>query len=938
MKAVNDYRILMPNVPYYATGLQFNEFAVVYYTGINVGNYSYTGPQGSFADSVAQPFRTGYYYAKRTLNSGENLFFSRPDATVTGPNPNPWTQDFFFVPCYGSSVSFRSNYYENVFQDNYKTILGKSENTVQVSASLDFKNISDDEFKALNHFYQRYYTESSLSDGQGKTTVSMPLFYPHLRSRPYYVKSIQNNYENIDCNNVTLSLETPFVCSTEWKSKLIPFLSADEFQDGKMYDQHSYVFLRNAGNANGFYYFSGEEPARSSPLSSTGGWTQKFYFKPDLVEDLNFESKVHKNDLGNFYLYQDVGLNPNFFDFSIVFSNRSDKEARAILQFLESHNGIDLFEYDGHSFFTGTRNFYCPEWNHTYNFFDNHTISARLVELKITDDKVSSFDTEILNNGVNFGFLPAGFFLDKAAYVKNNERKYPTTYTIYDPIEESAYATNFVSLNQQTRELQVKAGSSGEYSIRYKIPQNFDSSLTLTPRGYFPVAQENEIIGSEGSTLALNYSGVRVNNGGAAPYNFLSGVQNCVVSPVYSNDSLGALVRWTVPFSGYFATGYLARISSNSGFTTYTGSTVEVPLNSSNYLYEIGTPGETTFSTVFTGLSVNSPYYVSVSGINGNYTSHTGKLVYASGVSDAETWPNPAYDYAAVQSGLTQEVLSSISGVVPNFTISKTIKTKTISNASLEYFDLYDYASKELSYRSGRNYYSGITITFDNSKIGPRTADSSYGIYDSGVFIVTGDFSSLTTGVTINLINGSLIYGKGGSTSLNSTQRNGSNAVYINCSGTMNFALDDTSYVVGGGGAGDNVRFSDVADVAGGKFATLKESFRNSAFCTSGVKNVTSNVFYNTSDTEKIYSAYNNQNLQINSSTASSVGSSIFYDFFMSNSLVDEDTVLGAPGVPFGAGSGTAYFASTSDSDLVNRADSFNLINLLLPGKDFYKQ
>lgn len=939
MKAVNDYRILMPDVPYYETGLQFNEFAVVYYTGITPGNYSYTGPNGvpNISDNVTAPFQTGYYYLTQTLNSGDNFFFKRPDSSVTGPTSNPWTQNFFFVPCYGSSVSFKSNYYENVFQDNYKIILGKSENVVQASVKLDFKNITDAEFKALNHFYQRFQTESSLSNGQGQKTLDISLFPPHSKSRPYYLKSIQNDYQNIDANNVSLTLESPFICSTDWKEKLIPFTPSQEYSSTKSYGKHDYIFLRNSSSANGFYYFTGDSVNTLAPTNSSSFWTQKFYFRPDLVTDLRFESNAYKNDLGNFYLNQNVGINPNSFDFSLSFNNRSDKEARAILHFLENHNGVDLFEYDLHTFFTGSRNFFCPEWSHTYNFLDNNSISARLIEVKVTNDKTANFDSTLLPTGLDFGFLPHGFEIFKSAYVKNNDRKYPTTYTIYDKVEESTYASSFFSEVSEENSIQVKAGGSGYFDLRYKIPQNVSTSEPTIPQGYFPVSQENEIVGSEGGLLKIYYTGLRVNPGGAAPYEFLSGVKNCIASPVYQDNGLGLLVRWTVPESGFFYTGFSGRISTNSGFSPSTGVNVPINLNSTSFLYEIGTPGETTFQTVFTNLSVNTPYYVSISGMNNSYTNHRGVFVYASGVQDAANWPNPANDYPAVQSGLTTGLLASLGAPPPSISISKTVRTKNISNTHFEYLNLYDYIRDELSFSNTSTSYSGIVFNFNNVKIGPRTSDSVYDIYDTGSLVVTGDFSNLATGITLNLVN-SYIYGKGGSTSENSLERNGKTAVYINCSGKLFFNLDSNSRIAGGGGAGDNILFTDISSYGNGKFGNLKEDFRNSDLAGSGVKDVVNNIIYDARDTQKIYSAYNNQSLKINDQFSTSVGSSIFYDFFASENGVDQDIILGSPGASLGKGSGSALYGISTNASIEQAGQPYNLVNLLIPGKDFYKE
>ena len=66
MKAINDYRILMPNVPYYETGIAFNEYEIIYYTGINAGTYTDNTRTPPITQTVINPLlgKTGYYYLK----------------------------------------------------------------------------------------------------------------------------------------------------------------------------------------------------------------------------------------------------------------------------------------------------------------------------------------------------------------------------------------------------------------------------------------------------------------------------------------------------------------------------------------------------------------------------------------------------------------------------------------------------------------------------------------------------------------------------------------------------------------------------------------------------------------------------------------------------------------------------------------------------------
>ena len=407
MKAINDYRILMPNVPYYETGIAFNEYEIIYYTGINAGTYTDNTRTPPITQTVINPLlgKTGYYYLKNQKynTSGDNKFWTRPDSSLNNsPLSNWWVQNFFFTPTYGSSVQFNANYYENMFEDQYRYILGKSENVIQVSATLSFQGVTDNEARALNHFYQNYFTKDALANGQGMPPVEMKLFYPHDKVRPFYLKSINNDLENVDFNNVTLEVESPFVSLTSWKEKLIPFkTSENNYYDTLQYSQHNYVFdYKNSKikSSEGFFYCSGAGTFGVGPYSDSAEnvWTQKFYFSPDLIETLNFESSMYKNDLGNFYLNQSIGINPNFFDLQLSFNNRNDKEAKAILHFLENHNGLDLFEYDMFPPYTGTRAFFCPEWNHTYNFNNNNDISVKFIEFENPANPTTLFNTQII--------------------------------------------------------------------------------------------------------------------------------------------------------------------------------------------------------------------------------------------------------------------------------------------------------------------------------------------------------------------------------------------------------------------------------------------------------------------------------------------------------------------------------------------------------------
>lgn len=90
--------------------------------------------------------------------------------------------------------------------------------------------------------------------------------------------------------------------------------------------------------------------------------------------------------------YTKVGINQNLVTVNVEFSQRSDREAKEILQFLESHLGYKKFRFqlprpfskDLNPYTTpaspNTSTFYCPSWEHTVVYKNNNTISCTFIE------------------------------------------------------------------------------------------------------------------------------------------------------------------------------------------------------------------------------------------------------------------------------------------------------------------------------------------------------------------------------------------------------------------------------------------------------------------------------------------------------------------------------------------------------------------------------
>ena len=931
MKAINDYRILMPNVPYYETGILFNEFEIVYYTGINSGTYfDYTAYPAPISGIVVNPLagKTGYYYlnTQKFLTSGQNLFWTRPDSPYNVTDGEDtfdwWTQNFFFKPTYGSKISFSANFYENEFQDNYRYILGKSENVIQVEVELNFQGITDNEARALNHFYQNHYTKPSLPDGQGMRPVNMSLFYPHEKVRPYYLKTINNNLENVDFNSISLSLESPFVSITSWKEKLIPFTTKNVYFNTVTYEKHDYVFPFRLGNSSdGFFYHTGDTTSTNvNPYStdSNNHWTQKFYFSPDLAQSLNFDSTKYKNDLSSFYLYQNVGINPNSFDFDLQFNNRSDKEAQALLHFLENHNGVELFQYDMFIPYTGTRSFYCPEWSHTFNFKDNHSIQAKFIESKFDYSFDRTFNTTLIPSNVNFGFVPLGFTKNQEVKIRNQERK-PITFIFgadeFFPKENNTNV-DFVDLIEPSNTQKVApAGGFATYDLLCKVPlkakNEFSTNFLYTGRR--AISQENENLGiiSE-ADLLLNYSGKYFDDGQNISDKFLSGLKTCVVAPYYdfSLNQLCLQTKFTIPESGFYYTDFSGRLTQTSGAFSagfFTGSSKAVLRNDSTDLYDIGTPDESSFTMNFTGMQLGTDYFVRVSGYNYDYLGkNSGDFVFASGIDRL----NSSMINPQVISGLTLENLQTFGINPPSIRVDGRVEEFIVNGPDQNCFDLYKYIESNARFGAAFALYSGVKIDFNNVTYGPLNSNSVDDCFDIGAFIITGNYSSMPSGVVLNFYNSKII-GKGGNTVKTNTNsaRLGKNGFYINCSGVININKDGPSIFAGGGGAGDTISFTDVVDkpVSLNKFDTLLSSITPAPVA---------------ADVSKFVGLFNKNEQNKNKEHVLTKGSAILYDFF-NTAIANPYLVYGGAGAGMGKGTGV-YLGKTFVEDATRLSNSNN--------------
>tara|TARA_A200000159_G_scaffold137865_1_gene138337 strand:+ start:571 stop:1701 length:1131 start_codon:yes stop_codon:yes gene_type:complete len=147
------------------------------------------------------------------------------------------------------------------------------------------------------------------------------------------------------------------------------------------------IFINNVNECFNYPY---------NPIHEDGNLEARMFdFKPSESISLRYSPKYKKSTVTDMYeKYNLYGFNPNLSNLQLNFDGRSDIEAKRMLLFLESHLGYKKFGFHVLRDYIGSNSdsinttphrrtlsfFYCPEWRHTFNYKNNHSISATFIE------------------------------------------------------------------------------------------------------------------------------------------------------------------------------------------------------------------------------------------------------------------------------------------------------------------------------------------------------------------------------------------------------------------------------------------------------------------------------------------------------------------------------------------------------------------------------
>lgn len=340
---------------------------------------------------------------------------------LTLDSSDEWSSDsFFFDPDYGSSVKFRANNSVYDYGDGYKTIRPKGANSLSMEFDLKFSNRSSTEATAILHFLENKlgqhevdkrsnYLEYDLGL-EGFKMDDAGLFFPYRNSenltKNFYSFNFSHDTQAEDVHSVSATIFNNDTSILNVNSGLY-LNNPPDYSSTKNYAKHDVAY--DTTKKSFYYYYAdqnsqGDPPVHSDTSVNKDKWTREFYWKPSLPFGISHSPSIEEissRDSAYSQYNPDNKNNINLLNFNITFDNRSDEEAFAILHFLESRLGYKSFLFIPPAPYNRKRRFVCQEWEHTYNFANNHTISAKFEQYSLgqntplDDDEMDSLVHEV---------------------------------------------------------------------------------------------------------------------------------------------------------------------------------------------------------------------------------------------------------------------------------------------------------------------------------------------------------------------------------------------------------------------------------------------------------------------------------------------------------------------------------------------------------------
>ena len=326
------------------------------------------------------------------------------DHNIDGP-----VLPFTFVPEYGSTVSFENKNVHFNAADNYYKKFSKGVNGTNIKLNLKFSNKTEDEARSFLHFIETVLdTDKNYLDFNSLTPSGVEIAFPtgsiYKNIDELFIENYDFKFHNglfdIDLNLSKNGYSSLF----DWSGS--SYLNAANFYTGwdtginyKEFDVIFYSgyaeqissdfqtgnYYRIADRRENFYYcLSGHTSEyTNSPTGSNSHWSKSFFYEID--DDISIGSDRSNNifdlkDSFSSFIKQDQngGL---IKDLSLSLKNRSDKEARSIIHFIEKHEDYRPLELTLPQLYNKKKFFVVKSFEHKFVYKDCNDLDIVLDEI-----------------------------------------------------------------------------------------------------------------------------------------------------------------------------------------------------------------------------------------------------------------------------------------------------------------------------------------------------------------------------------------------------------------------------------------------------------------------------------------------------------------------------------------------------------------------------
>lgn len=309
-----------------------------------------------------------------------------------------------FVPEYGSVVSFKNENVHITTADNFYKKFSKGLHGTEISLNLKYSNKTENEARAFLSFLEdKSRIETGLVDFNTPNSNSVELSFP---TGDIYKNMLEFNVESYDFKfhdglfDIDLKLiKNGFSSFLNWSGS--SYLNTANFHSTwsstttyakfdvvyfPEYDTSAYSNFDPVANRIEKFYYCNEDHNASVDTSPTGSntkWTRSFFYDLDddvtISTDKKSEIVKLKNSFSSFSKTDaNVGLIKGL---TLNLKNRTDKETRSIIHFIEKHEDYRPFELEIPQLYTRRKFFVCTSMSHKFVYKDCNDISITIDEI-----------------------------------------------------------------------------------------------------------------------------------------------------------------------------------------------------------------------------------------------------------------------------------------------------------------------------------------------------------------------------------------------------------------------------------------------------------------------------------------------------------------------------------------------------------------------------